>query len=125
MGGAVLTHHFDWTEQWKTSIRADFIYDDTQAITPKLPVGSPYTLPGKGAMLAGGVSGTVDFWPSPWLVTRAEYSHRAANQPLFSGSGGITGPNGVLPATPAQAAMFTPDLRKSDDRLLFNVTLRL
>ena len=125
MGGASLAHHFDWTEKWKTSIRADFISDETQAISPKFPVGAAYPWHGKGAMLAGGVSGTVDFWPSPWVVTRVEYSHRAANQPLFSGHGGITGPNGVLPATPAAAATFTPDLRTSDDRLLFNVTLRL
>jgi hypothetical protein len=58
-------------------------------------------------------------------VTRLEFSHRIANQPLFSGSGGITGPGGVLPASAAAPSTFTPDLRFTDDRLLLNVTLRL
>jgi hypothetical protein len=68
---------------------------------------------------------TLDYWPSPWLLTRLEFSHRIANQPYFSGSGGITGPNGELPVNAAAAATFTPDLRYSDNRIVFNVTLRL
>jgi hypothetical protein len=67
----------------------------------------------------------VDFWPSPWLLTRLEYAHRWANQPIFSGHQGITGPGGQLPADAASAATFTPDLRRTDDRVIFNVTLRL
>ena len=35
---------------------------------------------------------------------------------------GITGPGGVLPADPST---FTPDLVKHDDRIIFDVTLRL
>jgi hypothetical protein len=31
----------------------------------------------------------------------------------------------VAPATPGEAATFMPDLRKSDDRVVFNATLRL
>jgi hypothetical protein len=80
---------------------------------------------GTDPLIAAGMTATLDYWPSPWLVTRLEYSHRIANQPLFSGPGGITGPGGVLPATPAAAASFTPDLRYTDDRVLLNVTLRL
>jgi hypothetical protein len=125
MGGITLTHHWEWTERWKSTLRGDFLYDRTQAISPKFPVGAAYPWPGTDPFLAGGVSVTLDYWPSPWLVTRLEYSHRAANQPLFSGHGGITGPNGQLPTSPADAATFTPDLRNTDDRLIFNVTLRL
>jgi hypothetical protein len=80
---------------------------------------------GTDPLIAAGVTTTLDFWPSPWLVTRLEYSHRIANQPLFSGPGGITGPGGVLPTSPAAAASFTPDLRYTDDRVVLNVTLRL
>jgi hypothetical protein len=43
-------------------------------------------------------------------------AHRNANVPFFSGSQGIAG-NGV--------PGFVPDLRKSDDRIVGNVTLRL
>jgi len=125
MGGVTLTHHWDWTERWKSTLRGDFFYDKTQAISPRFPVGSAYPWMGTGPVIAGGVSATVDYWPSPWLVTRLEFSHRAANQPYFSGSGGITGPDGQLPASAAGAASFAPDLRRSDDRLIFNVTLRL
>lgn len=125
MGGIALAHRFEWTERWKSTLRGDVFYDQTQAISAKFPVGSPYPWPGQGPLVIGGVTATIDFWPSPWLVMRLEYSHRQANQPFFSGSGGITGPNGVLPSDAAAQASFTPDLRTSDDRVVFNVTLRL
>jgi hypothetical protein len=125
MGGITLTHRWDWTERWKSSLRGDLFYDQTQAISPKFPVGAYYPWPGTNPFFGGGVTATMDYWPSPWLVTRLEYAHRTANQPLFSGPGGITGPSGLLPASAEAAAAFTPDLRRFDDRLLFNVTLRL
>lgn len=125
MGGFSLTNRWDWTSQWKTSLRGDYFYDATQAISPKFPVTSPYPWLGTNPFAAGGITTTIDYWPSPWLVTRLEYSHRVANQPLFSGHGGITGPDGLLPKTPEAAAGFRPDLRYTDDRLLLNVTLRL
>jgi hypothetical protein len=68
---------------------------------------------------------TLDYWPSPWLLTRLEYSHRGANQPYFSGRDGITGPNGVPPVDAAAQASFVPDLQRSDDRIVGNLTLRL
>ena len=76
MGGVSLAHHFEWTERWKSALRGDFFYDQTQAITPKFPVGSPYPWPDTGTFVVGGASATLDYWPSPWLLTRLEYSHR-------------------------------------------------
>jgi hypothetical protein len=125
MGGFTLTNRWEWTERFKTSLRVDYLYDATQAISPKFPVGAFYPWLGTNPFSAGGVTATFDYWPSPWLVTRLEYAHRVANQPIFSGHGGITGPNGVLPTSAAQGATFQPDLVTTDDRLLFNVTLRL
>jgi hypothetical protein len=125
MGGVSLANHAEWTDRWKSGIRIDFFDDETQAISPKFPVGSPYMWPGTGRLVVGGVSATVDYWPSPWLLTRLEYSHREANQPFFSGHGGITGPNGLPPVDPAAQAAFTPSLERRDDRLTFNLTLRL
>ena len=125
MGGVQLAHHIEWSEKWKTGVRIDFYDDQTQAISTKFPVGSAYTLPTTGKLAVGGASVTVDYWPSPWLLTRLEYAHREANQPYFSGHGGITGPNGVLPVDAAAQAGFTPDLVKRDDRITFNLTLRL
>ena len=75
-----------------------------------------------GPYLLGGFSITNDFQPSPWVLFRLEYSHRASNQPYFAGHGGITGPGGIqAPLVPT----FQPDLEKSDDRLIVNATLRL
>jgi hypothetical protein len=124
IAGVTLTHHFDFSVRWKGTVRGDILYDQTQAISPKFPVGAAYRWPDTGAMLVGGISATIDCWPSPWILTRLEYSHREANQPLFSGPGGITGPGGLLPS-PATVPTFTPDLSQHDDRLILNVTLRL
>jgi hypothetical protein len=122
MGGVSLAHHIEWNARWRTGIRLDFYDDQTQAISTKFPVGSVYTVATKNPLLVGGGTLTLDYWPSPWLLTRLEYSHRMANQPYFSGPGGITGPGGVPPVDPA---VFTPDLVDYDDRLTFNLTLRL
>jgi hypothetical protein len=125
MGGISLSHRWEWTERWKSTLRVDYFYDKTQAISPKFPVGSVYPWKGTDPFAGAGLAATLDYWPSPWLVTRIEGSHRLANQPLFSGPGGITGPGGQLPVNAAAMAMFTPDLRRTDNRILFNVTLRL
>jgi hypothetical protein len=125
MGGASLAHRVDWSERWKTGVRIDFAEDQTQAISTKFPVGSTYTLPTRGKLVAGGASVTLDYWPSPWLLTRLEYAHRGANQRFFSGHGGITGPGGIPPVDAMAQAGFSPDLQRSDDRLTFNLTMRL
>jgi hypothetical protein len=125
MTGGSLTDRVELDERWAACARADIFYDRTQALVIQLPLGSPYSLPDKGAFLGGGIALTLDFTPSPWLLLRLEYAHRWANIPYFSGPRGITGPGGVAPADPAAAATFTPDLRKSDDRIVANATLRL
>jgi hypothetical protein len=125
MGGASVAHRWEFTDKWKATVRGDFMIDETQAISPKFPVGAAYPWPGTNPFSGIGATTTVDFWPSPWLLTRLEYAHRWANQPLFSGPGGITGPGGQLPQSAAVGAAFTPDLRRTDDRVIFNVTLRL
>ena len=89
-----------------------------------MPVGAAYPWTGTNPFFAGGVTATVDYWPSPWLLMRLEVAHRLANHPIFSGSGGITGPHGELPSV-SNPGPFMPDLRTTDDRILFNVTLRL
>ncbi len=127
MGGFSLTHR---TELWRRvglTLRGDYYYDKTRALTTLLPVGNPYTLPrGDDPFRGGGLTATLDYRPSPWLLWRLEYAHREANVPFFSGRRGITGdgPRGT-PSEPAEAGAFAPDLRTNDDRLLGNVTLRL
>ncbi len=125
MGGISFTHRWEWAARWKSSLRVDFLYDETQAISPKFPVGAAYPWMGSNPIAAGGLTATLDYWPSVWLLLRLEYAHRLANQPFFSGRRGITGPDGRLPQDAAAAATFTPDLRRTDDRLVLNMTLRL
>jgi hypothetical protein len=125
MGGIALSHRVEWTDRWKSTLRGDFLSDSTQAITPRFPVGAAYPWRGTSPFFAAGFTATLDFWPSPWVLTRLEFARRIANQPLFTGPGGITGPGGELPTSPAAAALFVPDLRRTDDRVIFNLTLRL
>ena len=125
MTGGSLSDRVEFDDRWAACARADLFYDQTQALVIQLPLGSPYALPDKGAFLGGGLALTLDFAPSPWLLLRLEYAKRWANIPYFSGPGGITGPGGVVPSDPAAAASFTPDLRKGDDRVVANATLRL
>lgn len=122
MTGAGLAHRVEWTAMWATTVRGDVYYDKTQALVAQLPVGSPYTLPNTGAFLGGGITVTMDFLPSPWIIFRAEYAHRNTNIPYLSGHGGITGPGGVAAMDPST---FKPDLRTNDDRVVFNATVRL
>ena len=125
MAGGSVSARVEVNERWAACLRGDLFYDQTQALVIQLPLGSPWQLPERGGFVGGGVALTLDYSPSPWLLLRLEYAHRNANIPYFSGPGGITGPGGVAPADPAAAASFTPDLRKSDDRLAANATLRL
>ena len=73
-----------------------------------------------------GVTATLDYWPSPWLAD-ARSSSRTASPTSRSSAARAGSPAraGELPATPQPRPPFTPDLRRTDDRLLFNVTLRL
>jgi hypothetical protein len=127
MTGYSLTHRTEFGGGWALTFRGDIYYDPTRAVTTNLPIGSPYTIPdAKSPFLGAGFTTTLDYLPSPWLLTRLEYSHRGANVPFFSGPAGITGngPDGTV-NTSRDAPPFTPDLVKSDDRIIANVTLRL
>lgn len=131
MAGSSLTLRAEWTRWLMTTVRGDVFYDHSSAVVYPLPLGNLYTLPGNGStvnpfeFLGGGFTTTVDFRPSPWLLVRVEYAHRAANQPYFSGAGGITGPNGLPPVDEASRDAFRPDLRTTDDRVVGSVTLRM
>src|SRR5262249_18566676 len=87
MGGVTLTHRWEWTERWKSTARIDFLYDSTQAISPKFPVGSVYPWTASNPFAGAGMTTTLDYWPSPWLLTRLEFAHRWGNQPIYSGPG--------------------------------------
>jgi hypothetical protein len=127
MTGASLTHRTEFKDGFAFTARGDMYFDQTRAVTTPLPIGSPGPMPDANSpFLGAGVTATLDYLPSPWLLWRLEYAHRGANVPFFSGHGGITGngPDGTVNTLPG-APPFVPDLQKSDDRIVGNVTLRL
>jgi hypothetical protein len=80
--------------------------------------GTPYFTENPGdPYKAWDMSGTFDWMPSQYITFRWEYNYRAANVPYFSGPGGVTPLGGNQGAAGSVVAGFTPDLRKSENRL--------
>jgi hypothetical protein len=88
--------------------------------------GTPYFTENPGdPYKAWDVSGTFDWMPSQYITFRWEYNHRAANVPYFSGPGGVTPTscptpvlgNNICGSPGALVPGFTPDLRKTENRL--------
>ena len=65
------------------------------ATAPSAALNSPYFTENPGdPFKAWDASATFDWMPSQYITFRWEFDHRAANVPYWSGSGGITPPNG-------------------------------
>jgi hypothetical protein len=80
--------------------------------------GTPYFTENPGdPFKAWDMSVTGDWMPSQYITYRLEYNHRAANVPYFSGPGGVTPPGGNTGAAGSAVPGWTPDLRKSEDRI--------
>jgi hypothetical protein len=87
--------------------------------------GTPYFTENPGdPYKAWDASATFDYMPSQYITFRWEYNHRAANVPYFSGPGGVTPPGGNQGAPGSFVAGFTPDLRKTEDRLNFAILVK-
>jgi hypothetical protein len=68
---------------------------------------------------------TFDYMPSQFITFRAEFNHRHASIPYFSGRGGVTPPNGNQGAAGSQVPNWSPDLRKTEDRLTAAIMIKL
>lgn len=68
---------------------------------------------------------SADFSPVPWVTVRAEYNHRAANVPYFTGPGGVTPPGGNQGAPGSRVEGWSPDLRPTEDRFTVSLGLKL
>jgi hypothetical protein len=64
---------------------------------------------------------TFDYMPRQYITFRWEYGHRHANVPYFSGPGGITPAGGNTGAPGVTVPGFSPDLRKTEDKLVFSI----
>ena len=80
--------------------------------------GTPYFTENPGQPFrAWDASLTFDYMPSQYITFRAELNHRAANVAYFVGPGGVTPPGGNSGPDGSFVPGFTPDLRKTEDRI--------
>jgi hypothetical protein len=103
--------------------------------------GTPYFTENPGdPFKAWDASATFDYMPSQYLTFRTEFTHRAANVPYWSGPGGVTPPAGNTFGAPGALVCFdgslapptgcgsvglwTPDLKKIENRLNFAILVK-
>ena len=60
---------------------------------------------------------TFDQMPNEYITFRYEFNHRSANVPYFAGPGGVTPPGGNQGAPGSTVSGWSPDLRKSENRI--------
>ncbi len=88
--------------------------------------GTPYFTASPGdPYKAWDVQTTIDYMPSQFVTFRAEFNHRAASVPYFSGPGGVTPPGGNTGPAGSRVPDWTPDLRKSENRVTFALLIKL
>jgi len=68
-------------------------------------------------------STNIDWMPNQSITFRMEYVHRESSVPYFAGNGGVTSPTGYT--TTPLPANWTPDLVKSEDRIIIALLFRL
>lgn len=88
--------------------------------------GTPYFTQDPGDQFRGwDASATLDYMPEETITFRMEFNHRAASVPYFAGRGGVTPPGGNTGAPGSMVGGFTPDLRKTEDRVTFALLVKL
>ena len=68
---------------------------------------------------------TFDVMPNQFVTFRAEFNHRAANVPYFSGHGGVTPPGGNTGPAGSVVDGWSPDLRKTENRVTFALLVKM
>ena len=88
--------------------------------------GTPYFTANPGdPFKAWDLQVTGDYMPNPYITFRAEFNHRAASVPYFSGHDGVT-PVGGNTGTPSVAVPnFTPDLVRDENRVTVAMLVKL
>jgi hypothetical protein len=88
--------------------------------------GTPYFTENPGdKFYAWDMTYTADYMPSPYITFRAEYVHRWASVPYWSGHGGVTPPGGNNGNPSAIIPGWSPDLVQSEDRITFALLLKM
>ena len=99
--------------------------------------GTPYFTENPGdKYYAWDMQFTFDWMPSQFITFRAEYVHRWASVPYWSGHGGVTPPGGNNgspgqyvgangPTPDPTLAAWAPDLTQTEDRVTFALLLKM
>src|SRR5262249_62288237 len=88
--------------------------------------GTPYFTENPGdTYKAWDMQITFDYMPWQFITFRAEYNHRAANVPYFSGSGGVTPPGGNNGNPAMMIDGWAPDLVNAENRLTASMLVKL
>lgn len=88
--------------------------------------GTPYFTANPGDKFeAWDMQVTGDWIPTPFIIFRAEYNHRAADVPYFSGPGGVTPPGGNNGAPGVAIPGWSPDLRKDENRITLAMLVKI
>jgi len=88
--------------------------------------GTPYFSESPGdSFRAWDAQATFDYMPVPFVIFRAEYTHRASNVPYFEGPNGVTPPGGNQGPPGSVVAGWTPDLVPTEDRLTVALLVKM
>jgi hypothetical protein len=88
--------------------------------------GTPYFTENPGdKFYAWDMTYTLDYMPNQFITFRAEYVHRWASVPYWSGHGGVTPPGGNNGDPTATIAGWAPDLTQTEDRITFALLLKM
>lgn len=88
--------------------------------------GTPYfTLNPGDRFKAWDMQVTADYAPVPFITFRAEFNHRAASVPYFSGPGGVTPPGGNQGTPGSLVEGWSPDLVKDENRVTVAMLIKL
>jgi hypothetical protein len=87
--------------------------------------GTPYFTQNPGDKFrAWDATITFDQMPNDYITFREEFGHRSANVPYFTGHGGITPAGGNQGPAGSFVDGFTPDLRKTENRLILALLVK-
>jgi hypothetical protein len=88
--------------------------------------GTPYFTASPGDRYrAWDATVTFDVMPDEWSTLRVELAHREASVAYFAGAGGVTPPGGNSGTPGSAVAGWTPDLRKSETRLMIALLVKM
>lgn len=88
--------------------------------------GTPYFTANPGdPFKAWDMQTAIDVMPIDFITLRAEFNHRAASVPYFTGHGGVTPPGGNQGNPGSEVPGWAPDLVPTEDRITVSLMVKL